>query len=299
MQLQGSDPAMRHAQLRAFHHVAISGGFSRAAAMLGLTQPAISDHVKKLEREHDVLLFHRGGKQVSLTGEGARLLEITRRLFDAETSALDLLAESRAARAGRLRIFADSPHHILHVLGRFRTAHRDVPVTVRTGNSAEILRGLRHYEVDIGILGEVPVDRAFDVVALGTTPLVAFARRGGPLDRRRTVRLDQLVRLPLVLREDGSKTRAKLEQLALEAGHRVRASIEAEGREAVRTIVAAGGGVGVVSEAEFAADPRLTKARITDPAIAMDEALICLRERADNPLIRTFMAMARQAGTGG
>ena len=50
---------MRYVQLRAFHNVALHGGFSRAAEELHLTQPAISDQVRKLEEEYDVLLFNR------------------------------------------------------------------------------------------------------------------------------------------------------------------------------------------------------------------------------------------------
>ena len=55
---------MRYVQLRAFHYVAICGGFSRAAEELYLTQPAISDQVRKLEEEYDILLFNRQRKQV-------------------------------------------------------------------------------------------------------------------------------------------------------------------------------------------------------------------------------------------
>jgi DNA-binding transcriptional LysR family regulator len=73
---------MRYVQLRAFHYVAICGGFSRAAEALFLTQPAISDQVRKLEEEYDILLFNRHKKQVTLTAPGERLLEITRRMFD-------------------------------------------------------------------------------------------------------------------------------------------------------------------------------------------------------------------------
>ncbi|MHA1129026.1 MAG: LysR family transcriptional regulator, partial [Alphaproteobacteria bacterium] len=57
---------MRYVQLRAFHNVAIHGGFSRAAEALHLTQPAISDQIRKLEEEYDVLLFNRIKKQVAI-----------------------------------------------------------------------------------------------------------------------------------------------------------------------------------------------------------------------------------------
>src|SRR3546814_15696753 len=63
---------------------------------------------------------------------------------------------------------------------------------------------------------------------------------------------------------------------------------EAEGREAVREIVATGGGVGVVSAAEFGQDPRLAPIRLSDSEVLMDEALVCLRERAAGKVIRAF-----------
>ena len=66
---------MRYVQLRAFHNVAIHGGFSRAAEALFLTQPAISDQIRKLEEQYDVLLFNRHKKQVKLTTAGEALLE--------------------------------------------------------------------------------------------------------------------------------------------------------------------------------------------------------------------------------
>ncbi len=66
---------MRYVQIRAFHYVALYGGFSNAAEALLLTQPAISDQVKKLEEEYDVLLFSRQKKQVKLTKQGKQLFE--------------------------------------------------------------------------------------------------------------------------------------------------------------------------------------------------------------------------------
>ncbi|MEM7061155.1 MAG: LysR substrate-binding domain-containing protein [Pseudomonadota bacterium] len=284
---------MRHTQLRAFHHVALHGGFSRAAQALGLTQPAVSDQVKQLEKAHDVLLLKRTTKSVSLTDAGARLFEITRRMFDAERAALELLTRQNEARAGNLQIFADSPHHILHVLASFRTQNPNVSVKVGTGNSQEILAALKTYDADIGIVGEVPSERTLDVVALGASDIVAFARKGGALDGFPTISVHRLLELPLVLREPGSKTRAKLEQ----AAGKLPQAIEAEGREAVREIVAAGGGIGIVSQAEYVDDPNLTSARITDPELTMEEAVICLRERSENRLIAAFMKLTRHAAS--
>ncbi len=73
--------SVSHAQLKAFHAVAVHGSFTKAAERLFLTQPAISDQVRKLEERFGVLLFHRNKRSVRLTDLGERLLGITQRLF--------------------------------------------------------------------------------------------------------------------------------------------------------------------------------------------------------------------------
>ena len=289
---------MRHAQLRAFHHVATAGGFSRAAADLGLTQPALSDQVRRLEEEYDVLLFNRQRKQITLTPEGEALLAITRRLFDNQREAQDLLTEGRAFRAGTLRIMADSAHHLVGVLARFRERHPAVRITIQTGNSQSVTESLQRYEADVGVLGDLAEGAGFDVVPLGRSPIIAFAAADHPTIRQRALRLADLPRLPLVLREEGSRTRARLEQAAAAAGIVLAPVIVAEGREAVREIVAAGAGVGFVSLAEFGEDRRLRRIDLADaPQMQMAESLICLPERRETKLVSAFMALAREGNS--
>jgi aminoethylphosphonate catabolism LysR family transcriptional regulator len=284
---------MRYVQLRAFHYVAISGGFSRAAEELLLTQPAISDQVRKLEEEYDILLFNRQRKQVTLTPAGEKLLAITRRMFDTESQALELLSESRALRAGTLRIVADAAHHLLHILAEFRKKYPGVKVAIRAGNTETVITSLFSYDADIGVLGEIPTGREFEIVRLNSTPIIAFAAASHPAAKRERLSFAELAALPLVVRERGSRTRRKLEEGAASAGVELKPAIEAEGREAVREIVAAGAGIGFVSEAEFGNDVRLAKIAIDGPPMLMDEALICLTERSQAKTMRAFLEIAR------
>jgi aminoethylphosphonate catabolism LysR family transcriptional regulator len=284
---------MRYVQLRAFHHVATCGGFSRAAEALSLSQPAVSDQVRKLEEEYDVLLFNREKRRVALTPAGQRLLAVTQRLFEAERQAAELLAETRALRSGRLRVIADSAHHLLHVLGAFRRLHPKIEIVITAGNSEEVGAALHAYEAELGVLGEIPRAGEFEIVPLGASPLIAFVAREHPLAGRRRMSLAEIADAALVLREPGSKTRRAFEAAATERGLAIRAAIEAQGREAVRELVAAGSGLGIVSRAEFGRDDRLVPIAIADAEIVMDEALVCLRERASGKLIRTFIDLAR------
>lgn len=284
---------MRYVQLRAFHHVALTGSFSMAARALHLTQPAISDQVRWLEEEYDVALFVRKRRQIELTPAGARLLVTTRRLFDAEGEALDVLQEERSLRAGVLRIAADSVDHVLDVLTVFRERFPGIQIKIVGGNSHSIVEALLAYDVDIGVLGELLDERPFDVFPLNVSPVVLFAARSHPLATRESVPLEVLSAWPLVMREQGSRTRQMFEKLAEAQGVPLRFAIEAEGREAVRRIVAAGAGLGIVSEAEFDDDPRLVKIALEHQPLSMHEKLICLKDRRNSKSIHAFFATAR------
>jgi len=292
---------MKYVQLRAFHHVALAGGFTRAAAVLRLTQPAVSDQVLKLEQEYDVLLFRRHKKQVTLTDAGQRLLKITQPLFEIEARALEFLTESRASTIGHLRVIADSAYHVTGVLARFRAQYPAVRVTLDAGNSNDVVTALEGYRADIGVLGSAAETARLDFVSLGASPIIAFCARGAFRPAPQPVPLATLLAYPLVLRETGSKTRQKLEEAAAAKGLTLNPAIVAEGREAVREIVASGGGIGFVSDAEFGHDARLAKIRLAGDPIQMEETLVCMHQRREVRVIRAFMALARDfaANPGG
>jgi aminoethylphosphonate catabolism LysR family transcriptional regulator len=281
---------MRYSQIRAFHQVALHGGFSRAAEMLNQTQPALSDQVRRLEEEHDVLLFHREGRRIRLTEAGEALLILTRRFFEAEDAIAQHLEHSRSALAGRLRIMADSALHITGALGRFRARHPEVFVKITTGNSEQVLSALRAYEVEIGIVGSVDPAPDLEMFDLGETPIVAIAARGLLPAGTVSLSLADLRRHPLVFREKGSRTRQGLEQEARRQGIRLTPAIEVEGREAMREVVASGAGIGFVSEAEQGYDPRIERVLLSGVSLSMRETVVHLSMRRELPVIRAFMA---------
>ncbi len=280
---------MRYSQIRAFHHVASCGGFSRAAEALGLTQPAISEQVRKLESDHDVLLFNRDRKQVTLTPVGEELLICTKKLFEVQDQISEVLSENRAALDGKLRIIADSASHLTDRLKAYRKRHPKVFISVRTGNTTEIVEALRRYDAEIGVVGSLNPGPDMEVRSLGASPIIAFAAKTLIPDLPEAMTLAQIAKYPLIFREAGSKTRQKLEKAAAARNVALIPAIEVEGREAVQDVVAAGAGVGFVSETEFGYDARLTRISIADAEMAMSESLICLRQRNTVRTIRSFM----------
>ena len=170
---------MRYTQLRAFHYVATFGGFSRAAEALNLTQPAISDQVRRLEEAYDLLLFDRTKRQIKLTKRGVDLLKSTNQMFDAESQALDYLNETSALESGALRLLVDSAYHITPILNAFQARYPKIKISLRVGNSEEVVSALLGYTADIGVLGALSEPSKFEVRPLGTSPLIAFAAKAG------------------------------------------------------------------------------------------------------------------------
>lgn len=286
---------MRYSQLRAFHNVALHGGFSRAAQALNQTQPALSDQVRKLEQEHDTLLFHRDRKQVRLTAAGEGLFRMTRQFFEQEDAMEDYLTRSRALIDGTLRIVADSVLHITGAISRFRESYPGVFLSVQTGNTAEVLEKLRNYDAEVGVVGNAARAHDLDTVSLGQTPITAIAAKGTVAPGTKAIFLADLAGSPLVFREPGSRTRQSLEREAQRRGISLKPVIEVDGREAMREVVASGAGIGFVSEAEFGHDARLIRVPVADIDLTMAEMLVCLSMRRDLPVIRAFMRSVEDA----
>lgn len=280
---------MNYSQIRAFHYVAIEGGFSKAAERLSLTQPAVSEQVRKLESDHDVLLFNRERKQITLTPIAEDLLLATKQLFEVEERIDDLLSESRRELQGHLRVMVDSAFHLTERLVRFRKKYPEVTVSVRTGNTEDVLASLRNYDVEIGVVGSQDPGSDMCVESLGSSDIVAVAAKSFLNRRIDRLTLSELKEYPLVFRERGSKTRQKLEDEALRAGVLLKPEVVVDGREAMLEIVASGIGVGFVSSAEFGNDPRLVKMGLTDLSLSMNESLVYLQQREGQRTIRSFI----------
>lgn len=280
---------MRYTQLRAFHHVALAGGFSRAAEALNQSQPSISDQVRRLEETHDTRLFQRDTRHVHLTETGKGLLQLTRRFFEAEEEIADYLDRNRAAPRGGVRIVADSAVHITQAIGRFRVAHPQVTISLWTGNTEDVLGRLRRYEAEIGVVGNLDSTGEFDRIELGRTPLVAVASKAMVPADVTSILFRELTKFPIIFREPGSRTRAVLERAAAREGFEFTPVIQVEGREALREVVATGAGIGFLSEAEFGHDTRLRRIAITGVDLTMSETLINLATRRDLAVIRAFL----------
>jgi aminoethylphosphonate catabolism LysR family transcriptional regulator len=279
---------VNHAQLRAFHAVAAHSGFTAGGRALGIGQPTATLHVKALEEEFGIQLFHREKRRVTLTPAGEALFGVTQRLFRIESEAADLMNGLAGLRRGRLNIGAVGPHHVTAMIGEFSARYPDVQISITMQNSREIEERLLDHRDDIASLSHHIDNPRVHSVHYFTSPIVVFVNVDHPWARRRSIRIRELDGQKVVFRERGSTTRRVFEEAMDKAGVRVDPIIEIGSREGVWMTVQKGTGIGFVSQIGFAPHPRLRMLRIADADIRTHTYVACLAERRHSREVRAF-----------
>jgi molybdate transport repressor ModE-like protein len=241
--------------IRVLLAVADRGSFSAAAAELGLTQSAVSQHVAALERALGLSLVERGTRPLGLTDAGHTLTEHARVIVARLDSAEQQLAEISGQRAGRLR-FGSFPTALATfapaALRRFRRAHPGTALTVVDDHLQRLLVRLAERELDIALVYEHPVlpdYRAPDVdtVQLFEDRYRLVVPRGHHLaGGAKTVRLARLAQETWVGGTAASSWFRIVRQACHRTGFEPDLSVTSDDAVAVQAFVSAGLGIAVI-----------------------------------------------------
>ena len=147
-------------QLKAFHKVARTGSFTRAADELFLTQPAVSQQIKALEASFGITLFDRSNKKVRLSNEGEILLAYTNRLFNIFEEIEVLFDQFEDLRKGRITLGSTAvlgTYFLPRVIGRYSKKYPGIDIDLRMGNSQMVHNWLLEGGVDLGFAGKMKI----------------------------------------------------------------------------------------------------------------------------------------------
>lgn len=235
-------------QLKTFAEVIALGSFSAAAEKLQLSQPAVSLQVRQLEKTLGVRLIERVGKRATPTLAGNDLLAHAVQIEDAVTAARDKMAEHAKGALGRVRIGTGATACIYLLPPVLRDLKRRMPtldVTVRTGNTAEILKSLEENALDIGLVTLPAPGRMFEVIPVLEDSFVAIAAADED-HLPDVVTPIVLAELPVVLYEAGGNTRRVVDQWFARAGVNLTPVMDLGSVEAIKELVGAGLGCAVL-----------------------------------------------------
>jgi DNA-binding transcriptional LysR family regulator len=287
-------------RLEAFRAVALEGGFSRAAAVLRRTQPAVSQAVAALERDLGEALFVRAGRHTRLTAAGELLLEQVERAFAALRVAEQELAALRELRTGVLRLGTSdtSACYVLPpVFARYRERYPNLELELETQPSPRVAALVESGRLDVGFITLPHESPALVTEKLVTREDVVICAASHPLGARHAVRLEALVAHPLLLLHRGTSTRAFLDRAFERLGLKPRVALETGSIEVLKRLVALDFGVSIVPriavERELSAG-ELVALRAFPKQAFRGLGVATLRRAPLAPAARAFVELARE-----
>jgi DNA-binding transcriptional LysR family regulator len=237
-------------QLELFVAVVDHGGFTRAARALHISQPSITARIHDLEASLHQQLFEQVGRRVYLTDAGRELRRHAELILQQVGEARRAMEEIDGLQRGSLRVVATTTvgsYIVPRALGVFHRTHPGINLALDVVNWSRAVDLLRHDRMDIAVLGPTDALEDMTVENFMTNDLVLAAAPTHPLAAHRHIPFAELAAYPVLVREQGSGTRADTERLFAEHGYHPQVSMELRHSTAIKQGVAAGLGVALLS----------------------------------------------------
>lgn len=279
--------------------------FTAAAEACHVAQPALSQQIRRLERELGVTLVDRTTRQVRVNEAGGRLIDRARRAIaevDAGIAELDALAGIRAGRVAIGAMQTLGPFDLSLLLATFHHRYPDVELAVREEPSETLADMLRSDRLDVAFLSVTHriQGQGLEFKRLATEEVVAVLPPAHPLARRRRLRMAELADERFVAFREGAMLRRLLVSAAEGAGFEARVAFESNEAARVRALVARGLGVSILPRSDVeGAGVDVASASLEQPALSRDVTLVWRGQRSLGPAAAAFLDLARRADATG
>ena len=185
------------------------GNYTRAAEKLSLTQPAVSQHIKQLERELNVTIFDRTGSKIRPTPEGKLVIQYAERVVSLYETLQQALVDHRHT-IDRLRVgitHTSESNIVSEVLAKYTEQNDNMKITIQTDTISNLYEMLRTYKIDIAVVEGAVSDPAMRSILLDTDSLVLAVSNEHPLAKKESVSVEALRSERMILRLPSSGTR--------------------------------------------------------------------------------------------
>ncbi len=276
-------------QLKALDALASHGSCLQAAKALGVTQPAVSVQLRKLQDEYGVKLFNRLGKQAhfSLLGETLVLKarKILRLLDDFEST----IGAASQLNTGCLEIGLSCHYFVMDMLAVFMDRYPGVDIRAQIGDSRNLIEDIFSCRLDLAeVTAASPDERLFNL-AYSDQSIVLFVAKNHAWADLESLPVEHLNGKPMVARHATSMTREIFEQRLSVMSIEPQVVIEIDSWETVKEAVAAGIGFGIALQDEFSHDERLVTIPVSGTDLSAKQYFVCLPEFKHLRTVQAFL----------
>ncbi len=286
--------------LKVFCDLVELASFSAAAERNGITQSAVSQQIRALERRFEVVLIERGKKNFSVTPEGAEFLRASRDILRIYTGMEDRLKELQNIVAGTLRVatvFSIGLHELPPYIKKFREEYPDVDLQVEYRRSSQVYSEVIEGGVDLGLVAYPQKRKGVVVEVSWKDKLVLICAPGHPLASRKRIKLEDLAGQNFIAFEPDLPTRREIDRALKTCGVQVNQTMEFDNIETVKRAVEIENGVSIVPRDSVQGEIKnrtLAGVEITSNDMWRTVGIVQKRTRAVSPAHREFLAMLKE-----
>ena len=240
-------------KLKTFVAVADLGSFSKASEILYITQPAVTQQIKALEKIVGAKLFQRQSGKIVLTEEGRRIYEVAKALLNDYENLMEEMAKIKKDFKDTLFIGISttlSEFKVPELVAEFHSQMPNINIKVFVENSQQIEEGLTSGVLNLGIIEREPSEK-FTSVKWFSDEVVFFTHPNHPFAKRGMIEAEELYDTDLIFREPSSGTRKvvkdELERLGI-IFERLRIRIEINCGKSILSMVKLGYGASFLSK---------------------------------------------------
>ena len=287
-------------QLEIFTKVAELKSFSKAAQEMYLTQPTVSQHMSSLENYLGIKLLDRLGKEVALTKAGEILYPYAKQMTALRGEAQQALNHFMGKKTGHLVLGASTipGEYILPpLLGQFKTLYPEIRITLRIGDTEEIVTELLGGTIEFGIIGAKIIHTRLKYSHFVEDELIVVVPKGHRWWQKKSIDVLELVDEPFIMREEGSGTRISMEKrlhkLAISSDD-LRIIAEVGSTTAVKQAIKANLGISLISERAVEEEIRLKLLKkIPIKKVSFKRTFLIIRDkkRTASPLCKALIQL--------
>lgn len=276
-----------------FYEVIKLNSFSRAADLLFMTQPGVSNHVAQLEAQTGSRLLKRENGFLKLTKEGKVVFRHAEKIEGVARGLENAIRTMKLVTPPLLKVATTSVYSRVMVpliLGTFQEDNPDIRISLDVGNSADLLKSIVGMKNDVVIVANQKTTKSLAAFPLVKEELVAIVAHGHPFAARASISLAEIDGQPLIIREKGSSTRNMVLAALDEIKAKPSALIDMKSTEFIKEWVSQGKGISILIKRAVLPDDfaRFTPVPLKEK-LSLDVSMLFLKSRKFDLSIRRFL----------
>ncbi len=291
-------------QFRVFYSVAKHLNYTRAAAELFISQPAVTAQMKAFEEYCGFKVFKKRGRKNWLTDEGRALLEYASKIFGLEKDIESAIDDMRQLKRGVLRIGttkAYARYFMPLMLSTFHGKFPDIKIELNEGSSHDMALSLLQFKNEVAVIAKTGDIEGLRYIPFSQEEMVLIAAPGHPLARRKAINFKMLAAVPFIMKDRGSGTRRLVDDLFEQNACEPDILMEVSNSEFIKELVHRGDGVSLLvreSAAAEIAEGKLAAIPIKDEEPYLDVSICYLADQHLSPSAKAFVTTLKQLQSG-